>query len=61
MLLNHGLGDRLLSSATDAALLSDREDTEPSSSNDTSSVKWELCSEEKQQVGFRLCLEHSKV
>ena len=64
MLLNHGLGDRLLSSATDAALLRDGEDMEASSSNDTTTssfVKWELCSEEKQQVGYRLCLEHSKV
>ena len=62
MLLNHGLGDRLLASATDATLLSEREDIEnESDSSISSSVKWELCSEEKRQIGFRLYLEHSKV
>lgn len=58
-IVNHGLGDRLLVSATDSKL--DVQDTATASETTPTHVMWEECTETERQTGFRVCLQHPMV
>ena len=58
LLINHGMGDRLLVSETDSKLAGPA----PSSAETTpTSVTWEECTDEEKSSGFRIRIQHGKV
>ena len=57
ILINHGLGDRLVVMATDSALSSVGE----GESHDDNYIEWRDYTTDEYHSGFRLYLEHKKV
>lgn len=58
-IVNHGLGDRLLVSATDSKL--DSQASATVGETTPTSVMWEECTEIEKRSGLRVRLEHNKV
>lgn len=57
VIINHGLGDRLVVMATDSALASTGEEE----GNEESPVEWRDYTTEEYQQGYRLYIQHDKV
>ena len=57
VIINHGLGDRLVVMATDSTLVSTGEEE----GNEESPVEWRDYTTEEYQQGYRLYIQHDQV
>ena len=60
-IVNHGLGDKLIVTATDNKLTTPTNETTPTTETTPTHAKWEEATEIEKSSGIRVCIHHDKV